>query len=158
VSSWSSSQAVQPAPVHASQTSGGRRGSTPIPAIRQSSRRTTAHDGTAFDRPMSSASPGAGVAPKQPKPSGPSSPPVCSTGSAPPALEQACSKEHGMISRSANVVKTTGSLTSVRGVATSVSARTSTGWGCGADSQNVTRPRAAAGGRSSTPISSRNFT
>jgi hypothetical protein len=47
---------------------------------------------------------------------------------------------------------------SVRGVETCVSARTSTGCGCGADSQKVTRPRAGDGGRSSTPISSRNFT
>ena len=53
---------------------------------------------------------------------------------------------HGTIGRSATVVKTTGSSTSVRGVATSVSARTSTVAGCAADSQNVTVPRAAVGG------------
>jgi hypothetical protein len=56
------------------------------------------------------------------------------------------------------VVNTTGSWMSVRGVATSVSARTSTVCGCGEDNQNVTMPRAAAGGLSSTPMSSRNLT
>ncbi len=53
---------------------------------------------------------------------------------------------HGTIGRSATVVKTTGSSTSVRGVATSVSARTSTVAGCAAASQNVAVPRAAVGG------------
>ena len=47
------------------------------------------------------------------------------------------------------VEKTTGSSTSVRGVATSVSARTSTVCGCGADNQKVTLPLAAAGRRAS---------
>ena len=56
-----------------------------------------------------------------------------------PALKKAAS---------AKKEKTTGSATSVRGVATSVSLRTTTVCGCGADNQNVTLPRAAAGGRS----------
>ena len=44
------------------------------------------------------------------------------------------------MSRSLTVEKTTGSATSVRGVATSVSRRTTTVCGCGADSQKVTLP------------------
>ena len=61
------------------------------------------------------------------------------------------------MSRSLTVENTTGSATSVRGVATSVSRRTTTVCGCGADNQKVTLPLAAAGGRSSTPMSSRNL-
>ena len=56
------------------------------------------------------------------------------------------------------VENTIGSAMSVRGVATSVSARTSTACGCGAESQKVARPRAAVGGRICTPMSSRNLT
>ena len=51
----------------------------------------------------------------------------------------------GTIGRSATVVKTTGSSTSVRGVATSVSARTRTVAGCGGGQPE--RRRAARGGR-----------
>ena len=61
VSSRSRSQAVQPFPVQASQISGGQSGRTPTPDTRQSMRTTTAQDGTAFDRPTSSASPGCGL-------------------------------------------------------------------------------------------------
>ncbi len=81
-----------------------------------------------------------------------------SIGAPPAGWDPAWANAQGRISSSRVVLNTTGSLTSVRGVATYVSARTSTGCGWGADSQNVTDPWAAAGGRSSTPISSRNFT
>ena len=45
-----------------------------------------------------------------------------------------------------------------REVATSVPAGTRTSSGSGAESQNVTPPRAAVGGKRRTPISSRNLT
>ena len=98
------------------------------------------------------------MAEKQRKPPGPDNAVVTSTGALPTAWVAACANEQGTMSRSRVVPNTIGSWMSVRGVATSVSARTSTGCGCGADSQKVTAPRAGAGGRSSTPISSRNFT
>ena len=66
VSSEPTSQAAQPSSVQASQTTGGRRGSTPRPDTWQSSRSSTAQDGTASDSPISSASPTTGVALKQP--------------------------------------------------------------------------------------------
>ena len=81
-----------------------------------------------------------------------------SAGASPTGCMPARAKEQGTISSSRVVLNTIGSATSVRAVATWLSARTITGCGCGADSQKVTSPRAAAGGRSSTPISSRNFT
>ena len=81
-----------------------------------------------------------------------------STGSPPTWNVPALEKAHGTIGRSEIVVKTIGSWTSVRGVATSVSARTSTVCGRGAESQNVAVPLAELGGRCSTPIISRNFT
>ena len=81
-----------------------------------------------------------------------------STGSAPTSAVPARVNVHGTMLSSRRVEKTTGSWMSVRGVDTWVSSRTGTGCGCGADSQNVTRPVAAAGGRSSTPIISRNLT
>src|SRR4029453_19571361 len=80
VSSRSTSHADQPDPFHASHTSGGRRGSTPAPATRQSSRIATAQDGTASDRPTSNASPPTGDSEKQENPAGPASPPVRSFG------------------------------------------------------------------------------
>ena len=82
---------------------------------------------------------------------------VVSTGEASFGWLAAWANAHGMMSRARVVLKTTGSWMSVRGVATWLSARTRTVWGCGADNQKVTSPRAAAGGRSSTPISSRNL-
>ena len=81
-----------------------------------------------------------------------------SAGASPTGCMPARENEHGTISSSRVVLNTIGSATSVRAVATCVSVRTMTGCGCGAESQSVTSPRAAAGGRSSTPISSRNFT
>ncbi len=62
VSSLSSSQAAQPSSVQASQTTGGCRGSMPRPETVQSSRTSTAHDGTASVSPISRASPTTGVA------------------------------------------------------------------------------------------------
>ena len=56
------------------------------------------------------------------------------------------------------VVKTIASSVSVRIVATCVPPAIRTASGCGAESQNVTSPRAAVGGKRRTPISSRNLT
>ena len=158
MSSESTSQATQPSSVHASHETGGRRGSTPRPDTWQPILKTTAQWGTASDSPISRASPTAGAAEKQRKPDGPDSAAVMSAGASPTGCMPARANEHGTISSSRVVLNTIGSATSVRAVATWVSVRTITGCGCGADSQNVTSPRAAAGGRSSTPISSRNLT
>ncbi len=64
----------------------------------------------------------------------------------------------GMIGRSSRVVKMIASSVAVRTVATCVPAATRTTSACGVESQNVTSPRAAFGGKSRTPISSRNLT
>ena len=157
VSSRSTSHADQPVPFQASQASGGLRGSTPTPDTRQSSLITTAPAGTAFDRPIIKASPTTGDGWKQAKPA----PPRLSVNSSrtPSAgAAAAWDRLHGTMFRLSMVEKTIGSAMSVRAVATSVSARTSTACGCGAESQKVTRPRAAEGGRICTPISSRNLT
>ncbi len=61
----------------------------------------------------------------------------------------------GTMASCSEVVKTTASSVSVRMVATSVPARTTTGSGRGAESRNVTSVRAAVGGWSRTPIRSR---
>ena len=156
VSSEPTSQASQPESVQASHTTGGRRGSTPRPDTRQSIRSSTAQLGTALDNPTSNASPGTGGEEKHRKPAAPRAA-VLSTGEPPDGWDPARSKAHGTISSSRVVLKTTGSLTSVRGVAAWDSLRTSTDCGWGADSQKVTSPLAAAGARSSTPISSRNL-
>ncbi len=63
---------------------------------------------------------------------------------------------HGTIARSDTVVKTTASSVVVRSVATSAPAGITTSCSCGPESQNVMPPRAAAGGKSRTPIRSRN--
>ena len=55
------------------------------------------------------------------------------------------------------VVNDTDSLPLARGVATSVPVDTTTSSGSGPESQNVTPTRAAVGGKSRTPIRSRNL-
>ena len=60
VSSEETSQASQPESVHASQTTGGRRGSMLRPDTGQSIRSSTAQLGTAPDSPISRASSGDG--------------------------------------------------------------------------------------------------
>ena len=147
VSSRSTSQALQPEPFHASQASGGLRGSMPMPPTGQSMRSSTAHDGTAADSPISIVSPATGTAEN----AGASAPSSASSRVwsviAPSAVTAAkLLNSQGTIGRSATVLKTTGSSTSVRGVATSVSARTSTVAGWAAASQNVAVPRAAVAG------------
>jgi hypothetical protein len=67
------------------------------------------------------------LAEKQRKPPGPDSAVVVSTGAEPTAWVAVCAKLQGTICRSRVVPKTMGSWMSVRGVATSVSARTRTG-------------------------------
>ena len=132
VSSRSTSQALQPAPFHASQTSGGLRGSTPTPPTGQSIRSSTAHDGTAADSPISMRLAGRGHRRRSRHVGAPRRAAGCGRSIAPSLVTAAkLLNSHGTIGRSATVVKTTGSSTSVRGVATSVSARTSTVAGCG---------------------------
>ena len=146
VSSRSTSQALQPEPFHASHASGGLRGSMPMPPTGQLIRSSTAHDGTAADSPISIVSPGTGTVEN----AGASAPSARSRvwSVIAPSLVTAAKllNEHGTIGRSATVLNTTGSSTSVRGVATSVSARTSTVAGWAAASQNVAVPRAAVDG------------
>src|SRR5690349_15254300 len=60
VSSRSGSHGFHVEPTHASHTYGGLVGSTPTPDTRQSTRSSTAHDGTALSSPTNSASPGLG--------------------------------------------------------------------------------------------------
>jgi hypothetical protein len=133
-------------------------GSTPTPDTRQSTRSSTAQDGTALVNPISSASPGVGSEEKHGKPASPGSL-TCST--AFPAADTVTtrpeSSEQGTMSSCSVVENTMGSAMSVRSVLTSVSARTATVCGCGADNQNVTSPCAAPGGRSSSPSSSKNL-
>ncbi len=62
----------------------------------------------------------------------------------------------GTIGSSLVVANTIASVNSVLTVATSVPAGSDTVSTCGADSQNVTRARAAVGGNSRTPSRSRN--
>src|SRR6185312_9899121 len=64
VSSESTSHGSQPSADHASQTSGGCRGSTPTPSTWLLSRSTATHEGTGADSPKYSASPGAGFGEK----------------------------------------------------------------------------------------------
>ena len=99
VPSASTSQAAQDVPVHASHCRGGRSGSIPCPATGQSTRTTTAQDGTAFDRPTSRASPGAGTGEKQANPRPKSTVVDWSTGSAPTAW---------LARRSASTARSTG--------------------------------------------------
>lgn len=156
MSSEPRSQATQPSSVQASQISGGFRGSTPRPETVQSNRSSTAHDGTASESPISSASPTVGAALNAGNPPRPTVL-VVSVGVPRTGWVAARLNEQGTMASSSRVLKVTGSETSVRGVATRLSARTITGCGCGAASQKVAEPRAAAGGRNSTPISSRNL-
>ena len=76
----------------------------------------------------------------------------------PSTIEPSSTSDDGMIGRSSTVAKTIASSVSVRIVAACVPVGIRTTSGCGAESQNVTWPRAAVGGKRLTPISSRNLT
>jgi hypothetical protein len=118
----------------------------------------TAHEGTASVSPTYSASPWTGLcggAPNAWKLRPASSPPVWSVW-VPSTSVTTNPKAQLMIASSSSVVNTTGSA-SVRGVATCVPAGTSWGSCWGADSQKVTGTRAAVGGFSRNPKSSRNL-
>ena len=159
VSSWSTSQAVQPLPVQASQTEwrAPRVDAHPGHGAAHPERDRARRDG--FREPDEQRVAGhRGRGERAGSPGRSSSAGVWSTGSCPTRAAPVRANEHGTMLSSRAVEKTTGSWTSVRGVATCVSVRTRTGCGWGADSQNVTRPRAGDGGRSSTPMSSRNLT
>ena len=153
--SSATSHSVHPSAVHASQRSGGWRGSTPTPSTRLSSRSTAAHRGTAADSPNRRVSPGCGAAAKTatsrpPKTSWPQS-----SGVVPASCRSTAASSQGTTVRSSSVAKATASSVSVRPVATSVPAGSTTGSGCGAESQKVTSARAAEGGKRVTPSRSR---
>ncbi len=153
--SSSTSHSVQPSAVHASHTSGGWRGSTPTPSTRLSSWSTATLRGTAALSPNSRVSPGRGDSPKTPtsRPPNTSCPQSC--GVPPASWRSTASSSQGTTVRSASVAKATASSVSVRLVATSVPAGSTTASGCGAESQNVTSARAAEGGKRVTPSRSR---
>ncbi len=73
-------------------------------------------------------------------------------------LEATRERVHGTMASASRTVKEMASLSSVRKVATSVPAGTSTVAGWTADSQKVASTLAAVGGNSRTPIRSRNLT
>ena len=115
--------------VQASQTTGGRRGSTPRPDTVQSSRSSTAQDGTASRQPDQQR-----VADHR---GGAEKPGTRRDRSVIGGVDRRVDwlglgrrrgrTSHGMIASSRVVLNTTGSAMSVRGVATWVSLRTSTG-------------------------------
>ncbi len=78
-----------------------------------------------------------------------------SSGEEPASCRSTDSSSHGTIVRSSSVAKATASSDSVRLVATSVPTGSTTGSSCGAESQNVTSARDAAGGKRLTPSRSR---
>ena len=155
-----SSQAVHPSPLQASQTRGGLFGSTPTPSIRQDSRSDTAQPGTASPRPTSSASPGTGTLLKHVKPSPRSRASRRQTGLAlvPFAIVATSCREQGTMSSGSAVVKLIESSVSVRRVDTVVPSGIRTVSASVPESQNVMGARAAVGGNSRTPMSSRNLT
>ncbi len=157
VSSRSRAQATQPSAVHASQTSGGASGSTPMPSTWQPSRSATAHDGAASDRPNITVSSGCGTSEKHRTHGPPSSSSVWSAPAPRASTVRRPTSVVGTTDSGRTVPNTTGSASGVRRVATSVPAGTCTTSRWGADSQNVTGTRAAVAGNSRTPISSRNF-
>ena len=71
---------------------------------------------------------------------------------------KAAATETGTIGRSSSVVKTIASSVSVLIVAACVPPGIRIASGCGPESQSVISPRAADGGKSRIPISSRNLT
>ncbi len=107
MSSEPRSQAAQPSSVQASQITGGRRGSTPWPATGQSSRSSTAQDGTASDNPISRASPTTGEALNARNPPRPSVI-VVSIAVEWFGWDAAWANSHGMIDSSRVVLNTTG--------------------------------------------------
>lgn len=149
------SHTCQPPPSHASHTSGGWRGSTPMPSTRLSRFTATMQRGTAVGRPNSSASPGWGAAWK----AGMSWP------SASSPVRSFCSPVRDAVTRRVNslgtmrsspvVVNTTASSASPPAVVTSVPGVSVTVSGCGADSQKSTSAMAAAGGNRRMPSRSR---
>ena len=158
VVSRSRSHASQSAPVQASQASGGQVGSTPTPSIVQANRSRSAFDGAGSLRPMKRRSPGFGWLSKARKSRPLSASVVRSTCFVPSTDVKAAVTETGTIGRSSRVVKTIAWSGSVRIVAACVPPGMRTACGCGPESQNVTSPRAADGGKSRIPISSRNLT
>lgn len=154
--SRSTSHSVQPSSVHASQTSGGCRGSTPTPSTRLSSSIPTAQCGTAALSPSSMQSPGRGASEKHitSLPSARSA--VRSATGSPLCWTTRCLNSQGTTVSSCSVAKTAASSLSVRVVATSVPSGSRIGSSCGAESQNVTSVRAAEGGNSVMPTRSRN--
>ena len=121
-------------------------------------RSVTAHEGTASERPTRSTSSGFGTLSKQKNDVRVSSASVWSlTSFSPPSEEASRESEQGTIGKSPMVVKTIASSVSVRKVAAWVPGRIWMVPGCGPASQNVIAARAAVGGKSRTPISSRNL-
>src|SRR5438270_13505905 len=157
VVSRSISQGTQFSPSKASQARGGHSGSTPMPSTWQSKRRHRAQRGTAADRPIMSTSSGTGWGEKHWN--GDSRMASVWLRHVPPVgTDVTWVISHGTMSSWSVVVKATDDPTaSVRGVATSTPRGTTTGFGCGADNQNVTDVLAAVGGKRWTPISSRNL-
>ncbi len=124
----------------------------------QLKRSVTAHEGTASERPTRSTSSGFGTLSKQKNDVLASSASVWSlTSFSPASCEARRERELGTIGRSPMVVKTIASSVSVRKVAACVPGRIWMVDACGPASQNVIAARAAVGGKSRTPINSRNL-